>query len=85
MDDTMLDGNATAGMLQQVFAAEVTTARATCRTCGAASMLGEARVFRGAGFVLRCPRCDNPLVTIVDGDTRMWLGFPGIRSLEMSP
>jgi hypothetical protein len=47
-------------------------------------MLGEARVFRGAGFVLRCPRCDNPLVTIVDGDTRMWIGFPGIRSLEMS-
>jgi Zn finger protein HypA/HybF involved in hydrogenase expression len=84
MDAQMLDGNAIAGMLQEVFAVEMTTAIETCRSCGASDALGAAHVYRGAGTVLLCPHCHNPLVKIVRDDTRMWLGFPGLAMLEVA-
>ena len=84
MDALMLDGNAVAGLLQEVFAVEMTTAIGTCGSCGAAEPVGAIHVFRGAGIVLRCPHCDNPLVKIVRDDTRMWIGFPGVRALEVA-
>jgi hypothetical protein len=83
MDETTLDGNAVAGMLQEVFAVETTTVMATCAGCGEPTPMGETHVYRGAGFVLRCPRCENALVTLVRADTRMWIGFPGIRMLQV--
>ena len=84
MDALMLDGNAVAGNLQEVFAAEVTTAIGTCSTCGAPEPLGAVHLFRGAGDVLCCPHCDNTLMKIVRDDTRMWIGFQGIRTLEVA-
>jgi hypothetical protein len=85
MDALMLDGNAVAGLLQQVFAAEMTTAIATCGHCGAGEAVGAIHVFRGAGIVLRCPHCDNALVKIVrNDDTRVWIGFQGVRTLEIA-
>jgi uncharacterized protein DUF6510 len=84
MDELMLDGNAVAGLLQEVFAVEMTTALGTCSGCGATNAVGAVRVFRGAGVVLRCPNCDNALVKIVRGDTRLWIALPGIRSLELA-
>src|SRR5258705_7342397 len=35
MDELMLDGNAIAGLLQELFAVEMTTAVGTCGDCGA--------------------------------------------------
>ena len=84
MDELMLDGNAVAGLLQEVFAVEMTTAIGTCDGCGAAEAVGAIHVFRGAGVVLRCPHCNNPLIKIVRDDTRLWIGFPGIRTLEVT-
>jgi hypothetical protein len=84
MDELMLDGNAVAGLLQEVFAVEMTTAIGTCNGCGAAEAVGAIHVFRGAGVVLRCPHCNNPLIKIVRDDTRLWIGFPGIRTLEVT-
>jgi Family of unknown function (DUF6510) len=84
MDALMLDGNAVAGVLQEVFAAEVTTAIGTCSTCGASEPLGAVHVFRGAGDVLRCPHCDNTLMKIVRDGERLWIGFSGIRTLEVA-
>ena len=84
MDALMLDGNAVAGLLQEVFAVEVTTALGMCATCGASGAVGAMHVYRGAGTVLRCPHCDDVLVTIVEADTRMWIGFPGIRMLRVA-
>ncbi len=82
MDELMLDGNAVAGLLQEVFAVEMTTATGTCRNCGATGPVGAMHVFRGAGIVLRCPDCENPLVTIVKDEMRVWIDFPGVRTLE---
>ena len=84
MDALMLDGNAVAGLLREVFAVEMTTAIATCGTCGAADAIGATRVFRGAGIVMRCRHCDNPLVTIAKDDAGMWIGLAGVRSLQVT-
>ena len=84
MDEMMLDGNVVAGILQDVFVMETTTAIMTCASCGAPSPMGETHVFRGAGFVLRCPQCDDAMVTLVRGDGRLWIGFPGIQTMQVA-
>ena len=84
MDPLMLDGNAVAGLLQEVFAVEMTTAIGTCNTCAANDAVGALHVFRGAGIVMRCPHCGNALMTIVKDDTRVWIGFPGVRTLQVT-
>jgi uncharacterized protein DUF6510 len=81
MDESMLDGNAVAGLLREVFTVEMTTAAGTCGGCGATEPVGAMHVYRGAGVVLRCPHCDNALVKIVKNDLRLWIAFPGLRAL----
>jgi hypothetical protein len=84
MDAHMLDGNAVAGLLQEVFAVEMTTAVGTCDGCGASESLGAVHVFRGAGVVLRCPHCDNALAKIVKSDAAAWINLGGIRTLKVA-
>ncbi len=84
MDELMLDGNAVAGLLQEVFAVEMTTAVGRCNACGAAGEVGTLHVFQGAGIVMRCPHCGNALVTIVKGEARVWIGFAGMSSLRVA-
>jgi hypothetical protein len=79
----MVDGNAVAGLLAEVFSVEMTTAIGTCGACGVAEPIGATHVFRGAGAVLRCPHCHNALVAIVKNDERLWLAFLGLRGLEL--
>ena len=79
----MLDGNAVAGLLREVFAADVTSAVGSCATCGATEPVGATHVYRGAGIVLRCPRCDNALAAIVRDERRVWITLQGIRALEL--
>lgn len=83
VDTRMLDGNAAAGMLQEVFAVEATTMVGTCAGCGTAQPLGSTHAYQGAGVVLRCRNCEAVLVTIVRGTGRFWLGLPGVRTLEI--
>ncbi len=85
MSALMLDGNAVAGLLQEVFAVEMTTAIGTCDTCGAAGAVGALHVFRGAGIVMRCPYCGGALVKIVEDGGRLWISLQGVRTLEVSP
>ena len=84
MDELMLDGNAVAGLLQEVFAVEMTTAIGTCASCGAAGPIGAAHVYRGAGIVLRCPHRDNTLAAIVRDERRVWITLQAIRALELA-
>lgn len=83
MDRLMLDGNAVAGLLQEVFAADMTSAIGSCTTCGATEPVGAAHLYRGAGIVLRCPDCDNTLAVIARGERRVWITFQGVRALEL--
>jgi Zn finger protein HypA/HybF involved in hydrogenase expression len=84
MDALTLDGNAVAGLLQEVFAVEMTTAIGTCGSCGATDAVGAMHVYRGAGIVMRCPHCDNALVRIVKDDGRVWMGLQGVRTLQVA-
>ena len=84
MDELMLDGNAVAGMLSEVFAAEMTTAIMTCGNCGRSGAVGAMHVFRGAGIVMRCPSCDNVMAKIVEDGTRLWMNFGGMQALEIT-
>jgi len=83
MDSHMLDGNAVAGPLQEIFAVEMTTAIGTCGGCGAREPIGAVRVFHGAGLVLRCPHCDNTLGTIVRTNHDIRISLAGVRTLEI--
>jgi hypothetical protein len=84
MDALMLDGNAVAGLLQEVFAVEMTIANGTCNACGATNPVGALHVYRGAGVVMRCPDCDEVLVTIVRGDAHICIAFAGVRVLQVA-
>jgi recombinational DNA repair protein (RecF pathway) len=84
MDELMLDGNAVAGLLQEVFLAEMTTAVGTCGSCGTPGPVGAVYVYRGAGIVLRCPHCRNTLAKIVKNDSRVWIDLRGLRNLEVT-
>jgi uncharacterized protein DUF6510 len=47
MDALMLDGTVVAGLLQEEFAVEMTTALGTCGGCGATEEVGAVHVYRG--------------------------------------
>jgi Family of unknown function (DUF6510) len=83
MDPLMLDGNAVAGLLREIFAVEMTTAVGMCSGCGATNAIGGVHVYRGAGLVLRCPHCERALMTIVTADRRVWIDCSGLRVLEL--
>jgi Family of unknown function (DUF6510) len=86
MDELVLDGNAAAGVLQQVFAAEVTTAQGTCAGCGNVDALGAVVVYSsGPGMVLRCRRCESVLAKIATDGERIWLDIRGVAGLELQP
>ena len=70
-----LDGNAIAGLLEEVFDAEITAALRVCQSCGTRSAIGAHRAYRGSGIVLRCPACrDLAVVVALLGDrSRVWL------------
>ena len=81
MDAFMLDGNAVAGLLHEVFGTEMTTATGTCGNCGASAAVGAVHVFRSAGVVLRCPHCGNVLVKIVERQTQICVDLRGLSAL----
>lgn len=82
-EELVLDGNALAGTLAQVFASETTAARVTCAGCGKVGALAAARLYQGAGSVLRCARCDAILLRIVVAPGRTYLELTGIRCMEI--
>ena len=82
--ELLLDGNAAAGVLREIFTVEMTIARETCSACGDVRALGEAVVYaRGPGIVARCPACESVLFRVVRADGRAWIELRGVRSLEL--
>jgi uncharacterized Zn finger protein len=69
------DGNAIAGVLEEVFAVEVTAETRTCQSCGQTNAIGAHRLYESAGFVLRCPSCGDigAAIATVPGQARITL------------
>jgi hypothetical protein len=53
------DANAIAGLLEEIFARDVTAAERVCQSCRGWSHVGAHRLYRSAGLVLRCPGCGD--------------------------
>ena len=82
--DLRLDGNAAAGLLAEVFAFDVTTARAVCNGCGAVGPIGALSAYDlEMGAILRCPSCDTALVRISRLGTGFWLDLRGMSVLRV--
>jgi uncharacterized protein DUF6510 len=61
-----LDGNALAGLLAELFGAEMTTAERGCSGCGERRAVGAHRLYQSAGMVLRCPVCNDMAMLIAE-------------------
>ena len=78
-----LDGNAIAGLLREVFGAEMTTATGTCAQCGAVGLVAELVVYvQAPGAVARCRSCESMLLVIVDVRGVKCVDLQGIAALE---
>jgi hypothetical protein len=75
------DGNAIAGLLEEVFVAEVTAAGRLCQSCGLDSQIGAHRLYTGAGHVLRCPGCGAVAAVIAVLPARNVISLHGTWSL----
>ncbi len=81
--ELMLDGNAIAGLLHEVFGTEMTINQAKCASCGNVSQIGELLVFGGAmGSVLRCPSCQGMMMRIISRPDALWLDMQGVSYLK---
>src|SRR5919198_5153997 len=86
MDETQLrlDGNAAAGILQEVFAHEMSAARGACAACGTIAPLGSQHLYMyplSPGAVLRCTICQEVLMVLAHAGGRYRLGLRGLTWL----
>lgn len=65
--DRTLDGNAVAGMLEELFGADMTVADSKCAACGREGEVGTLLAYTMApGVVLRCPGCSAVMLRMVE-------------------
>ena len=83
--ELMLDANATAGLLYEIFGAEMTASPTECGTCGNEGEIGELLAFtQGPGIVLRCSACENVVLRIVQTSEAIYLDARGAVYLRLA-
>ena len=67
MDDSALDANAVAGMLNEIFGTEMTSVGSRCAHCGNRAEIGSLRAYglNGPGVVLRCSTCTRIVMRLM--------------------
>ncbi len=79
----VLDGNAIAGLLFDVFGAETTAAKGTCASCGARGPVAEFQVYlRAPGTVVRCRSCGSVLMVFATVRGITCVDLRGLDALE---
>jgi hypothetical protein len=85
VDALRVDGNAAAGILSEVFVADLTAARAKCAGCGVTRTIGTLLVYaHGMGTVVRCPGCDGVMLRLARTPTHVWLDATGATSIVIA-
>ena len=79
-DDFVLDGNAVAGTLSEIYGDDMTTVLAECGGCGKVDHIGGLIAYVHApGIVLRCTACSTILLRIVQTPKRTHVDVRGKR------
>lgn len=79
----VLDGNAIAGALADVFGAEMTEAAGACAHCGAQGQVAELTVYlRGPGTVVRCRSCQGIVMVLVEARGVTCVDLMGLAALD---
>ncbi|HEY5986021.1 MAG TPA: DUF6510 family protein [Streptosporangiaceae bacterium] len=83
--ESVLDGNALAGALAEMFTVEVTAAVGRCASCLRTAPLADTVVYVNApGMVARCRGCGAVLLRVVRAPGRAWIDLRGLQCLEMA-
>ena len=79
-----LDGNALAGVLQHLFARDMTTMQYRCAGCGRGGVVAELAVYMsGPGTVARCRDCDTILLILSERRGMHCIHLPGIEQTAL--
>jgi hypothetical protein len=79
----VLDGNAAAGLLQEIFILDVTMAQIQCEACGSTEVVGSLRLYAAPmGAVLRCTHCDGVVMRAVHTPHGRWLEMTGAHYMR---
>ncbi len=82
--ELMLDANAVAGLLQEIFGTEMTAAPTQCANCGSEGEVGTLLAFvQGPGIVLRCASCEHVVLRIVQTPEYFYLDARGAVYLRL--
>jgi hypothetical protein len=82
--ELMLDANATAGLLHEIFGVEMTASPTECAHCGKEGEVGSLLAFtHGPGTVLRCSACENVMIRIVQTPEAIHLDARGAVYLSL--
>jgi hypothetical protein len=83
--ELMLDANATAGLLHEIFGVEMTASHTECAHCGNEGEMGALLAFtHGPGIVLRCSTCENVVIRIVQTPEAIHLDARGAVYLRIA-
>ena len=81
----MLDANATAGLLYEIFGVEMTAAPTECANCGNEGEIGALLAFtQGPGIILRCSICEHVVLRIVQTADEIILDARGAVYLRLA-
>jgi hypothetical protein len=83
--ELMLDANAAAGVLQEIFGIDMTAAPTECANCGNEGEIGTLLAFTQApGIVLRCPACESVVVRITQTPDAFYIDARGAVYLRLT-
>jgi DNA-directed RNA polymerase subunit RPC12/RpoP len=81
----VLDGNAAAGILSDIFVGDVTQCVGVCGGCGAVAPLAEAIVeLDEVAAIVRCRGCTHTLLTVLRGPDETRVVFGTLREFGVA-
>jgi hypothetical protein len=83
--ELMVDANAVAGLLMEIFGVEMTAEPTECAHCGNEAEIGTLFAFtQGPGVVLRCSTCGQVVLRIVQTPGSIYLDARGAVYLKLA-
>jgi hypothetical protein len=85
-DAMVLDGNAVAGDMEELFGFDMTMVMHRCTSCGNRGAMATLLAYMGGpGTVLRCSICREVVIRLVRTPTATYLDLRGAAYLSLTP